>query len=71
MADDLSKVGKSDRILASLQKHEVAHIAQRFRISPQAAGRAIKAAGPSRKRVYAYIMEKKASATIAGGANRR
>ena len=59
MADDPKNVGKGDRIRASLQKHEVQYIAQKFKISGQAAAGAIRAAGPMREKVYAYIKGKK------------
>lgn len=59
MADDLKSVGKGDRIRASLQKHEVQHIASKFKISGQAAAGAIRAAGPMRTKVEAYIKAKK------------
>jgi hypothetical protein len=59
MADDLKNVGKGDRIRASLQKHEVQHIAHKFAISGPAAAGAIRAAGPMRDKVYAYIKAKK------------
>jgi len=59
MADDLKSVGKGDRIRVSLQKHEVQHIARKFKISGQAAAGAIRAAGPMRAKVEAYIKEKK------------
>jgi hypothetical protein len=59
MADDPKKVGKSDRILSSLQKHEVRYIANKFDISGQAAAGAIRAAGRTREKVYAYIKDKK------------
>ena len=61
MADDLKSVGKGDRIRASLQKHEVQHIAKKHKISGQAAAGAIRAAGPMRARVEAYIKDKKKS----------
>ena len=56
--DDLANVGQGDRIRVSLQKHEVRYIAEKFKISGQAAAGAIRAAGPMRKKVYAYIEEK-------------
>lgn len=59
MPDDLSKVGKGDRIRASQQKHEVQYIAEKFHISGQAASGAIRAAGPTRTKVYEYIRDKK------------
>jgi len=59
MADNLKEVGKGDRIRASLQQHEVRHIAEKFDISGQAAAGAIRAAGPMREKVYAYIRAKK------------
>jgi hypothetical protein len=59
MADNLRDVGKGDRIRASLQKHEVQFIAKKFGISGQAAAGAIRAAGSSREKVYAYIKAKK------------
>jgi hypothetical protein len=59
MADNPKEVGKGDRIKASLQKHEVSHIAGKFNISGQAARGAINAAGPSREKVYDYIRQKK------------
>jgi hypothetical protein len=37
MIDSLKDVGKSDRIRASLQKHEVKYLAKKFRVSGQAA----------------------------------
>jgi hypothetical protein len=62
MVDNTKKVGKSDRILASLQAHEVKYIAKKFDISGQAAAGAIRAAGPNRAKVYAYIKAKKKAA---------
>jgi hypothetical protein len=59
MADDLKSVGKTDRIRASLQKHEVQYIANKFKITGQAAAGAVRAAGPMREKVYAYIKSKK------------
>lgn len=59
MSDDPKNVGKGDRIRASLQDHEVSYIAKQKRISPQAASGAIRAAGPMRAAVYAYIDQKK------------
>jgi hypothetical protein len=59
MADDPKEVGKGDRIRASLQEHEVQHIARLKKISGQAAAGAIRAAGPMRAKVYAYIDAKK------------
>ena len=61
MADDPKNVGKGDRIRASQQVHEVRHIAEKFDISPQAASGAIRAAGPTRQKVYDYIRDKKKS----------
>jgi hypothetical protein len=61
MADNLKDVGKGDRIRASLQKHEAQYLAKKFKISGQAAAGAIRAAGPSRSKVEAYIKEKKNS----------
>jgi hypothetical protein len=61
MADNPKDVGKGDRIRASLQSHEVQFIAKKFGISGQAAAGAIRAAGPMREKVYAYIREKKKS----------
>jgi hypothetical protein len=58
MADDLKSVGKGDRIRASLQKHEVQYIAKKFKITGQAAFGAVRAAGPIREKVYAYIKAK-------------
>jgi hypothetical protein len=62
MADDLKSVGKGDRIRASLQKHEVQYIAKKFGITGQAAAGAIRAAGPMREKVYAYLKTKKKAA---------
>lgn len=59
MADDPKNVGKGDRIRASQQDHEVHYIADKFKISGQAASGAIRAAGPMREKVYAYIRQKK------------
>jgi hypothetical protein len=50
MADNPKAVGKGDRIRVSQQKHEVQHIAKKFKISGQAASGAIRAAGPMRRR---------------------
>jgi Protein of unknown function (DUF3606) len=61
MADNLKEVGKGDRIRVSMQKHEVRHIAEKFKISGQAAAGAIRAAGPMREKVYAYIRQKNRS----------
>ena len=55
MADNPKDVGKGDRIRASQQKHEVRFIADKFNIPWQAALGAIKAAGPMREKVYAYL----------------
>jgi hypothetical protein len=59
MSDDPKNVGKGDRIRASQQVHEVRYIADKFKISAQAASGAIRAAGPMREKVYTYIREKK------------
>jgi hypothetical protein len=59
MADDPKNVGTGDRIRASQQTHEVRYIAKKFAVSPQAASGAIRAAGPMREEVYAYIRAKK------------
>jgi hypothetical protein len=59
MADDPKNVGTGERIRASQQKHEVRFISEKFGISGQAASGAIRAAGPMREKVYAYIKEKK------------
>ena len=59
MADDLKSVGKGDRIRASLQKHEVQYIADKFAILGRAARGAIDVAGPMRAKVYAHIKAKK------------
>lgn len=61
MADNLKDVGKGDRIRVGLQKHEVQYIAKKFKITGQAASGAIRAAGPMREKVYAYIKDKKKS----------
>lgn len=61
MADNLKDVGKGDRIRVGLQKHEVQYIAKKFKISGQAAAGAVRAAGPMREKVYAYIKGKKKS----------
>jgi hypothetical protein len=58
MADNTKDVGQGDRIRASQQKHEVQYIAKKFKITGQAASGAIRAAGPMRAKVYAYIKEK-------------
>ncbi len=63
MADDTSKVGKGDRIRASQQVHEVRYLADKFRVSWQAALGAIRAAGPMRKRVEAYLRDKAKTAS--------
>jgi hypothetical protein len=59
MADSAKNVGKGDRIRVSQQKHEVAYIAKKFKITGQAASGAIRAAGPMRANVEAYIKAKK------------
>ena len=59
MADNLKDVGRGDRIRVSLQKYEVQHLAHKYKISGQAAAGAIRAAGPSRAKVVAYIHQKK------------
>jgi len=59
MADDLTKIGKGDRIRAGLQKHEVQYLAKKHQINGQAAAGAIRAAGPMRAKVEAYIKQKK------------
>ena len=61
MADNMNEVGKGDRIRASMQKHEVQYIARKFGVSGQAAAGAVRAAGPVREKVYAYIKQKKKS----------
>jgi hypothetical protein len=61
MADNPKAVGKGDRIRVSQQKHEVQYIAKKFKISGQAASGAIRAAGPMRAKVEAYIKDKKRS----------
>jgi hypothetical protein len=58
MADDPKNVGQGDRIRASQQTHEVPYIAEKFSIWWQSASGAIRAAGPMRAEVYAYIEEK-------------
>jgi hypothetical protein len=65
MADNVKNVGKGDRIRVSLQKHEVAYIAKKFKITGQAASGAIRAAGPMRTKVEAYIKAKKKSGDYA------
>ena len=60
-ADNPKNVGQGHRIRVSQQKHEVRFIADKFKISGQAASGAIRAAGPMREKVYAYIREKKKS----------
>ena len=62
MADNIKDVGKGDRIRVSMQKHEVQYIAKKFGISGQAAAGAVRAAGPMREKVYAYIKAKKKAA---------
>jgi Protein of unknown function (DUF3606) len=59
MPDDPKNIGKSDRIRASQQPHEVKFIAHKFKISGQAASGAVRAAGPMRDDVYTYIRRKK------------
>ncbi len=59
MPDDAKNVGHGDRIRASQQEHEKRFIAEKFGISEQAAATAIRAAGPLREKVYAYIEGKK------------
>ena len=59
MADNMKKIGKGDRILASLQKHEVQHLARKHKITGQGAAGAIRAAGPSRAKVEAHIKQGK------------
>ena len=62
MADNMKDVGEGDRIRVSLQKHEVQYIAKKFGITGQAAAGAVRAAGPMRVKVYAYIKAKKKAA---------
>jgi Protein of unknown function (DUF3606) len=57
--DNPKDIGKSDRIRASQQPHEVKFIAKKFKITGQAASGAIRAAGPMRANVYDYIRRKK------------
>ena len=45
-----------------MQKHEVQHIAKKFGITGQGAAGAIRAAGPMRDKVYAYVKAKKKAA---------
>lgn len=59
MADDLTKIGKGDRIRVALQKHEVQYLARKHQISGPAARGAITAAGPMRAKVEEYIEQKK------------
>lgn len=59
MADDPKNVGKGDRIRVSQQTHEVRHIAKKLDVSPQAVSGAIRAVGPMRAKVEAYIKAKK------------
>lgn len=63
MADDLTKIGKGDRIRVALQKHEVQYLARKHQITGPAAAGAIRAAGPMRAKVEAYIREKKSDGT--------
>ncbi|GAB2179141.1 DUF3606 domain-containing protein [Dongia sp. agr-C8] len=52
MADDKSKRGKADRIrVAGGERYEVAYVAKKTGKSPTAVKKAIKAAGPMRKKV--------------------
>jgi hypothetical protein len=59
MADDLTQIGKGDRIRVGLQKHEVQYLARKFQITGQAAAGAIRAAGPMRNKVETYIKDQK------------
>ena len=59
MGDDLTKIGKGDRIRAGLQKHEVQYLARKHQVSGQAARGAITAAGPMRAKVETYIRQQK------------
>jgi hypothetical protein len=59
MADDITKIGKGDRIRAGLQKHEVQYLARKHQITGQAAAGAIKAVGPMRAKVEAHIKQQK------------
>ncbi len=62
MADDPKNLGKGDRIRASQQVHEVRYLARKFKVSWQAALGAIRAAGPMRKKVEAYLKARARSA---------
>lgn len=57
-------MGKGDRIPVSMQKHEVQYIAKKFGISGEAAAGAIRATGPMREKVYAYIKAKEVGGTL-------
>jgi hypothetical protein len=55
MADNLKNRGRADRARVSKQRHELDYLKRKFSISGQAAAGAQRAAGPSRKKVEAYI----------------
>ncbi|WP_300295067.1 DUF3606 domain-containing protein [Ferrovibrio sp.] len=56
MADNKKKVGKADRVrVAGGQKHEVAYVAKTAGVKPAAVKAAVKAVGPSRKKVMARL----------------
>ncbi|WP_395023378.1 DUF3606 domain-containing protein [Dongia sp.] len=59
MADDKSKRGKADRIrVAGGERYEVAYVAKKTGKSPAAVKKAIKAAGPMRKKVEKKLKKK-------------
>ena len=55
---DVKDVGRGDRIRPTLVVYELRYMANRFGISRQTAFGAIRAVGPMREDVYAYIREK-------------
>lgn len=59
MADNPKIRGKSDSGKVSKQRHELDYLKDKFGISGQAAAAAQRQAGPDRKKVEAFIKERK------------
>lgn len=59
MADNLKNRGKRDATKVSKQKHELEYLKEKHGISGQAAAAAQRQAGPDRKKVEAFIKQKK------------
>lgn len=64
MADDPKKRGLDGK-LVSQQRHEVAYVAKKAKVTPAVAKKAIQDAGPSRKAVEAKIAKKPSAKPVA------